>query len=90
MENREKKKLTKGEIAMAVLVSVLIVVYISIIILILFNIIPNLRWAAHICACIIWLIIGCMTWAKTRWQSILNFVVSAAHAVLFVLELVHL
>ena len=38
MENREKKKLTKGEIVMAVLVAVLIVVYISVIILILLNI----------------------------------------------------
>ena len=90
MENNEKKKYTKVLIAGFVLIAVFVAAYIVTAILDVFIIIPNFLWVVYLCVCISWLIIGCINWAKIRWLSIANFILSAAYAYMGIMELLRL
>ena len=88
MENNEKKKYTKVQIALIVLAAILLAGYIAIIILDILGIIPNLQWVSNLVLGAIWLIIGFVGWGKNRSQAIFDFVLSAIFVVLSILSLI--
>ena len=87
MEKNEKKKLTKRDALLLGVLFAFIVILIALIILVFFCDMPELRWIGDLCAGIMYLIIGCLYWGKSKWQSIAHFVLSAGWAAMGIIGL---
>ena len=88
MENNEKKKLTKWQIAIMVLGICFVIIGFVVMILVTLDIIPNLRWLGHLSLSFVWFGIGFLNWKKTKWVSCCDYVLATAYAILGVMELI--
>lgn len=88
MEKNEKKKLTKWQIAIMVLGICFVIIGFVVMLLNVLDIVPALGWAGRFCLGFAWLCIGILNWKRTRWISIVDYVLAAVYIALGVIELI--